>query len=69
MKPIDNEATCFRGHEQATSWLPVGDAGQARWSRRPRQQGARREARSQGSVPLRQQQALQALLPAQRLPL
>jgi len=30
MKPIDEDDLRFRGHEQATQGLPVGDGGQAR---------------------------------------
>ncbi len=57
-----NDSAFFRDDEQAAQGLPIGDEGETRHPPGPRRQVARREARPQRPVPMRQRQAIQAVL-------
>jgi len=63
MKTKYIDQPCFRDHQQAQEGLPVWNAGQTRYAVRARREGARRKARAQRSMSVRQRQEGQTLLP------
>ena len=61
-----NDGVFFRDDEQAEKGLPIRNESEMRSSQAPQRQAPRREARAQRSVPMRQRQTVQAVLPQVR---
>lgn len=52
----------FRADEQAATWLPLGNEGEAGNPDRPRRKAAGREARAERPLPVRLGKAIQEML-------